>query len=205
MANRFVIAGGWTVGQWDTRALVNFGHVIGVNDAALWTNVHTCLTMDRLWFENRIRYLAARRVYNVWVREKCDCNVKYDGKPAWNTFKHFAKPFPSVTVGELHGSNSGACAMNLAMQGMQDGDTLYLLGYDMQRGPGNEPYWYPPYPWAKPGGATGNGKYKEWSAELHSFYECAKTKGMNIFNVTNRSTLVGLPRITYDQMIEMVI
>lgn len=205
MSNKFVIGGGWSVSQFDTGELVAHGHVIGVNDAALWTNVHEALTMDRLWFEHRWPYLKTCRVQKVWVREKCDCNVpRKDKRDNWATFKHFNKTDPSITPGELHGGNSGAVAINLALQQMTVGDNLFLLGFDMCRGPGNEPYWYPPYPWTAPEGATKPGHFKRWVDELGGFARYAQVKQLNIYNVSLRSRIELWPKLRFDQMMEML-
>jgi hypothetical protein len=205
MAYNFVIGGGWTVSQWDTRELINHGFVIGVNDAALWTNVHAALTMDRLWFENRWPYLRTRRVAETWVREKCDCNVPRQGKrDNWKTFVHFNKTTPSITTGELHGGNSGTCAINLAFQSMSRGDYLFLLGFDMCRGPGNEPYWYPPYPWTNPEGATKKGHFDMWVRDMDGFASYADVKGLNVFNVTTGSAIHCFPRIEFNHMMGMI-
>lgn len=203
MSYKFVIGGGWSLKPHaDVLSdLMSHGHVIGVNDAAIHADVHEALTMDRLWFENRWAALKASRVRKVWVREKCDCNVP-DSTAV--KFTHFAKPTPSETPGTLHGGNSGACAVNLAFQQMSEGDYLFLLGFDMQKGPKGEPYWYPPYPWAKPEGATKDGHFVKWVDELRSFSNYAIGKGFNVFNVTTRSRLISFPQITFEQMLEML-
>lgn len=207
MSNRFVIGGGWSVGQYADQLddLTSLGHVIGVNDAAIHANVHEAITMDRLWFEHRWPALRNLRVQKVWVREKCDCNVPRK-TPAdnWLTFKHFNKPMPSVTPGELHGGNSGTCAINLAFQQMSSGDNLFLLGFDMCKGPNGEPYWYPPYPWATPTGATKPGHFKQWVNDLAGFASFAKSKQLNIYNVSMRSRIELWPKIRPDQMMEMI-
>lgn len=203
MSYKFVIAGGWSLKQWSDRLpdLMSYGHVIGVNDAAIHTDVHEALTMDRLWFENRWAALASARVGKVWVREKCDCNVP--GHYA-TTFRHYAKPIPSETPGELHGGNSGTCAVNLAYQQMSEGDYLFLLGFDMCKGPNGEPYWYPPYAWAKPEGATKPGHFAKWADELRGFANYAIAKHFNVYNVTSRSVLESFPKIGFEQMMEMI-
>lgn len=203
MSNKFVIGGGWSLHQWADMLpdLISHGHVIGVNDAAIHTDVHEALTMDRLWFEHRWPVLRTHRIQKIWVREKCDCNVPTSTA---TKFKHFAKSVPSEEVGTLHGGNSGACAVNLAFQQMYSGDNLFLLGFDMQKGPKGEPYWYPPYPWAKPEGATKDGHFVKWVDELRSFANFALAKGFNVYNVTTRSRLVSFPKITFEQMLEML-
>lgn len=201
MSFSFVIAGGSTVAEYDTRQLHQLGHVIGVNDSMLWANVHTGVTMDRLWFENRWPYVAARRVEEVHVRQKCDCNVP---KHYAKTFTHTFEPVLSSTEGALVGSNSGTCAINLAYQRMDDGDMLFLLGFDMCNHPDGRPYWYPPYPWASPSGGTKDGKLKEWAQEFGYIASQFKAHGINVFNVTHRSRIEAFPKITFAQMMEMV-
>lgn len=206
MSSRFIIAGGWSVGQWADKLpdLLSYGHVIGVNDAAIHTDVHEALTMDRLWFENRWKALAKSRVQTTWVREKCDCNVEGDGNFVWRRFAHFNRPYPSVEPRVFHGGNSGTCAINLAFQQMESNDNLFLLGFDMQKGPAGEPYWYPPYPWAKPEGATKQGHFDKWVLDMHGFAQYAKVKKLNVYNVTTRSLVPHFPKLTFPQMIEML-
>jgi hypothetical protein len=207
MSNKFVIGGGWSVSRYAEHLddLTSFGHVIGVNDAAIHTNVHEAITMDRLWFEHRWPLLRDLRVQKVWVREKCDCNVpRKTEHDNWLTFRHFNKIDPSVTPGELHGGNSGTCAINLAFQQMMSGDNLFLLGFDMQKGPEGQPYWYPPYPWTHPEGATKPGHFKTWVHDMHGFARYAKVKQLNVYNVTTRSQIPHFPKMTFEQMTEML-
>ena len=205
MSNRFVIAGGWSVAQHVDQLplLPGFGHVIGVNDAAIHAPVGEAITMDRLWFEHRWPRLRELGVPKVWVREKCDCNVpRKTEADNWLTFKHFNKIDPSVTHGELHGGNSGTCAINLAFQQMVAGDNLFLLGFDMQKGPDREPYWYPPYPWTHPDGATKPGHFDQWVRDMHGFAKYARSMKLNVYNVTTRSLIPHFPKMTFAQMLE---
>ena len=168
MSNKFVIGGGWSVSEYASHLddLTSLGHVIGVNESSVLVNVHEALTMDRLWFEHRWPQLAASRVQKVWVREKCDCNVPDNTALK---FAHFNRPYPSTTPGVLHGGNSGTCAINLAMQQMAEGDNLFLLGFDMQKGPQGQPYWHKPYEWTKPEGATKPGHFNTWVRDMLCF------------------------------------
>jgi hypothetical protein len=203
MSNSFVIGGGWSLTPHANRLddLSSYGHVIGVNDASIHVHVHEALTMDRLWFENRWPKLRDSRVGTVWVREKCDCNVP---DSAAKTFSHYNQSFPSEKEGVLHGGNSGTCAVNLAFQRMLNGDALYLLGFDMQKGPRGEPYWYPPYPWTSPAGATKQGHFDRWVRDMSGFSQYATRKGLRVYNVTTRSNINCFPKITFDQMMEMI-
>jgi len=163
--------------------------------------------MDRLWFEHRWPYLRTLRVPEVFVRVKCDCNVKRkDDRDSWATFEHFHKPGLSDTRGQLYGGNSGVCAINLAYQRMQKGDNLFLLGFDMQRGLGNESYWYPPYPWTCSGGATTGGKFKEWLQQFGPIGEKIRELGAQVFNVTHRSAIPHevIPKASIHEMWEIV-
>jgi hypothetical protein len=201
MSYKFVIGGGWTVSAYDTRDLYKYGHVYGINDASLWTNVHTALTMDRLWFEHRWPHLKIKRIDDIWAREGCDKNVK---NHTARIFNHKNTPILSTEEGFLCGSNSGTCGVNLAFQRMTEGDTLFLLGFDMQKGPDGDPYWYPPYEWAKPEGATKDGHYREWAREFESIYSQFKAKHMNVFNVSHRTAIKAFPIIRFDQMMNML-
>jgi len=206
MSNKFVIGGGWSLRDHSDALndLMAYGHVIGVNESSVLVNVHEALTMDRLWFEHRWQQLAKQRVQTTWVREKCDCNVEGDGNFVWRRFAHFNRNYPSVEPRVLHGGNSGTCAINLAFHQMSEGDNLFLLGFDMQKGPNGEPYWHAPYSWTKPEGATKPGHFSMWVRDMHGFSQYAKIKKLNVYNVTTRSLIPHFPKMTFLQMIEML-
>jgi len=197
-----VVGGGSTIRDYDVSELHQHAYVIGVNDAALWVDgTSECVTMDRLWFENRWAYLRMKRIA-TWVRQKCDCNVpRVDKRDDWKTFVHLNSTLMAPNPGALNGSNSGTCAINLAFQRMRPNDNLYLLGFDMCKGPNGEPYWYPPYPWASPAGATKDGHFKSWAAEFDAIYRQFRAEQKNIFNVTHRSAIEAFPKLTFNDMI----
>ena len=203
MSNNFVIGGGWSVGQYvdQLNDLMSYGHVIGVNDAAIHANVHEALTMDRLWFENRWPVLKNLRVNSVWVRQKCDCNVP---DSTATPFEHFNKPYPSTAPAVLHGGNSGTCAVNLAFQRMNEGDNLFLIGFDMCKGPEGQPYWYPPYSWASPQGATKQGHFDKWARDMEGFKAYAVGHHLNVYNVSMRSQIKCFPKLKFTQMMEVL-
>lgn len=199
-SNKFVIGGGWSAGKYDLRNLQKYGTVIGVNDAAIWANVDICVTMDRLWFENRWKYLKARRVAKTFVRRKCDCNVpRVDDRDNWEVFDHEHQHFPSQLPGVLHGGNSGTCAINLAFQRMLPDDRLFLFGFDMCSGPNEEPYWYPPYPWANPKGGSKPGNFVSWATELENFAEYARNK-FSVYHITTRTQVKAFPVMSFYEM-----
>jgi len=211
MSNNFVIGGGWSASQFDELDdLVSYGHVIGVNDSGLHVDCHEVLTMDRLWFENRWPLLRQKVMYGhhigMWVRQKCDCNVERKDPliDDWRPFEHFNKPYPSTAPAVLHGGNSGTCAINLAFQRMSEGDNLFLIGFDMCKGPEGQPYWYKPYPWASPQGATKQGHFDKWARDMAGFASYATSKKLNVYNVSMRSQIKCFPKIKFTQMMEML-
>jgi hypothetical protein len=200
--NKFVIGGGWSVAQQVMRGLTKYGDVIGVNDSALWwPDVNICVTMDRLWFEHRWPLLKKKGV-KVFVREKCDCNVKrVDETDDWRTFVHWNNPGLTMEAGTLFGANSGICAINLAYKHMNEGDRLFLLGFDMQKGPKGECYWYPPYPWAPhPVAQSKPGYYLNWAKEFGRIAECLSLRKIETFSVNPRTILTQFPVISSKQM-----
>lgn len=198
----FVVGGGWSVGKYDHRKLRDRGRIYGINDAAIWLdNVDVALTMDRLWFQYRWPYLKMKRIPEVWVRQKCDCNVRRnDARDNWKTFTHEHKLPLSEVDGHLYGSNSGMCGVNLAFQQSKPGDNIFLLGFDMCRSPTNEAYWYPPYPWAKKEGATGNSRYREWSNEFGAVSAWLEKRRRYMYVVGHESKLSKVRKISYEDM-----
>lgn len=208
MSNKFVVGGGWSAGQFDQLdRLTKWGEVIGVNDSMWRIPCDIGLTMDRLWFENRFETIRQRDMFkapldNVWVREKCDCNIKQP--KTWHTFTHYNRPYPTMEEGTLHGGNSGTCAINLALQTMLEGDRLFLFGFDMQKGPKGEPYWYPAYSWANPGGATKKGHFDQWRRDMHGFASWARTRNIMIYNVTCHSALDCFRKLSFKDFLGVV-
>lgn len=194
--NVFVIAGGWSVSQYDLRGLRARGYVIGVNDSALHADVDLALSMDRLWIEHRHAEMLNRRI-PMLLREGAAKSVRYgfDVFECDHTSNMMSKK-PRV----LNGTNSGMCAINCAFQ--LEPERVFLLGFDMCRGPNDEPYWYPPYSWAEKG-ATKPGKYVEWAKQFDGIAKQFEREGIAVFNVTNRSAITSFERISFDQMREI--
>lgn len=204
MSDFVIIGGGSTVADYDTRGLYLRSHVIGVNDSALWANVNTAFTMDRLWYEARYRYLAAKRIDDIWVREGCDRNVK--NGPKIHIFESKNSNEMTTQAGSLNGANSGICAINLAFQWSQSGDRVFLLGFDMMRHPQtNAAYWYPDYEW-KAGKPTKLGTYADWSKNFGPIMEQFKHRGVELWNVTHRSLVPAkvVPQIHFKQLLSML-
>jgi hypothetical protein len=189
-----IIGGGWSASR------VNLGRarglVIGVNDAALLApRVDINFSMDRLWVENRWERLAALQRL-TYVRKGTLRNVPdLDRVPDWvKIFDCDVKTAaPSTLLEQLNGDNSGTCAMNLAYR--RRPRRLWLLGLDFARGPGGEPYWYPPYPWA-PAGATKLGRYKDWTRSLQPLVAAFKEIDCRVIAVTTSPAMKMFERWT---------
>lgn len=185
-----VIGGGWSAGQIDLARLP--GTVIGVNDAALVApRCDVAVSMDRLWTEYRWGELRERRM-PAYIRRSATKNV--DTRWPWcHVFEcdHCSTEF-SDSPGTLNGTHSGFCALNLAWKILRAraGDRrLFLLGFDMQSGPNGESHWYPPYPWARPGGATTGGKFNAWARQFAKAAASFQVAGVAVSNVSSNSAV----------------
>jgi hypothetical protein len=189
-------------GGWSARAAVGYplpGTIIGVNDSAI--RLRRCdiaLSMDRLWTEYRAEDLRARKM-PAFIRRSAMKNVE-----AWPALKIFECGNELTVMSEhdgvLNGTNSGLCALNLAYQ--MRPSRIFLLGFDMSRGPNGEPYWYPPYPWS-PGGATSPAKYAVWAAQFEPAAAACRAAGIDVFNVSAISAIDTFRRISPEQMSAM--
>lgn len=194
-ADVIVLASGWSVSQYNLRGLEDRGMLIAVNDSAIYTKPLVAFTMDRLWIEGRLPLLRVQRPPYVLVRKGV---LKNSEPPSWLTeFAHDGMVTEMSSLkGQLNGANSGACALNLAFQ--LSPRRVFLLGFDMQRGPKQEPYWYPPYPWA-PAGATKKGKYVDWVKDFYVMARQFEDAGIEVFNVNNHSMITAFKTISFDQ------
>lgn len=165
MSQITVLAGGWSASKVDLRKLP--GTVIAVNDAAYYApRWDICVSMDRIWAENRIEVLS-RQMKPIWLRRSTIRNFP-DARP----IVPFDCDHTSTTLAEapaagepqrLNGTHSGFCALNLAYQ--MRPRQLFLVGFDMALGPKGERHWYPDYAW-KNGGGSGAGKLAEWASQF---------------------------------------
>jgi hypothetical protein len=156
-----IVAGGFSASLVDLKSLPGF--VIAVNDAAIYAPKIDCVvSMDRLWTEARFDIVSKFGV-PVYLRRSTLKNVKWEGVECVTRFEcdHNSTTL-SDEPGILNGTHSGFCALNLAysMRPRQ----IYLVGFDMQRGPRGEQHWYPPYPWSK--NSTGQGRLTEWGGQF---------------------------------------
>lgn len=183
-----ILAGGWSAGLLDLTRLPGF--VIGVNDSVIHARCDHAVSMDRLWTEHRAEHLA---FCNVPAHIRAAALKNVTPWPALERFEcdHKSAVFSEVP-GILNGTNSGLCAFNLAYQVRPK--RIFLVGFDMQRGPGGESHWFEDYPWA-PGGATKAGKYREWAEEFHLAGGKCHAAGIEVINVGERSLIDAFPKI----------
>lgn len=169
------------------------GFVIGVNDSAVRARCDTCVSMDRLWTEWRWPDLVkiGRRAH---IRDAALKNVT--ARPEW--LRPFTCDYKTTVfsdfVNVLNGTNSGACALNLAWQKFPR--RVYLFGFDMNRSPNGAAYWFPHYPWTQPQGATKKGKYDEWAGQMEQIAEQFRAINAEVLNVSATSSIEAFRKIT---------
>lgn len=199
-----IIAGGWSVRNVPLDRLA--GYVIAVNDAAVHAPRWDCaLSMDRLWTENRIDRVraagAALPNSAIWIRTSAAQNLKKHQLQSLTIFDcdHetdvFSGPaWRSGNVPRLNGRNSGACAMNLAWHLAPA--RLFLLGFDMNRAPDGNAYWYPPYPWSSRYGGSSVAKYAAWANGMARVRARFDEIGVEVYNVSPSSAVEAFRKIT---------
>ena len=196
-----IIGGGWSVRDIDLRRLP--GIVIAVNDSAIYAPVwNVAVSMDRLWTEARIGQLERLiesedpdRLRDVYIRRSALQNLKHITRPWLHAFEcdHVSTYFSGAPA-VLNGTNSGACALNLAWQ--MNPSRVFLLGFDMTRDEQGRAYWYPPYPWSTAAGSTSRGKYDVWSKEFGVAAALFGRIGCKVFNVSPSSAIKAFPKMT---------
>lgn len=193
-----IIGGGWSIGLLGKRRSRIPGRWLGVNDSYLRMSCEFGLTMDRLWLEHRFREVCETGM-PFWARKAACANIEPP---------HFLTRFdndhtstaPSLVDGVLNGTNSGMCAINLALQWRPR--RILLWGFDLCRSPHNgRAYWFDDYPWAKPGGATSSGKYAEWSRQYANMVALADLQGCELLNCSPASKLLGIKKINPEEVL----
>ncbi len=198
-----ILGGGWSARTYDRARLP--GEVIGVNDAAILAPCSQAVSMDRLWVENRYLDLYGRAGFTapaiLHARRSALKNVRDDFLLGF--IRPFENDHTSVDMtdvpGFLNGTNSGLCAINLAYQ--MRPRRLILFGFDMNRSPEGLAYWFPDYPWAKPGGATSAGKYQAWAAEFEIVARQLKAAGIEVVNASPGSAIKAFPKVNPEELL----
>lgn len=201
-----IVAGGWSVRDVDLARLP--GIVIGINESALLIErTDIIVTMDRLWTEHRWNegppskpnYSLKKLSKPAWIRRSAMQNLP--GKWPWlNVFDcdHTTGRF-SESRYKLNGPNSGHCALNLAFQ--MRPLFVFLFGFDMQRGPNGQPYWYPAYDW-NPEGSTSRRRYQEWTSHLKEAANQFKLADIKVFNCSKRSLIDVFEKIDPQEVLK---
>lgn len=190
-----VVAGGWSASQFNLRKLP--GTIIGVNDAGvLLPVVDIIVSMDRLWAENRWDTLQATRK-PTWLRRSTLKKTEIFCRPVLPTW---VTPFEcdhkstvlSDVPGTLNGTHSGFCALNLAYQLRPC--QLFLVGFDMKRGPKGEAHWFQQYPWVDKH-ATSAGRFAEWAEQFEGAALQLKAAGIDTYLASNHTAVPLFKRI----------
>lgn len=193
-----VVGGGWSFASVDHNAVP--GEIIAINEAGLLleTPVKATVTMDRLWTEGRWEQLCSRRK-RTHIRRSALQNIDWMTKPWAHMFEcdHTSVEF-SEEIDRLNGTNSGTCGLNLAY--IMRPKFLYVFGFDMCRSPSDKAYWYPPYPWAPPQGATKASKYNTWAAEFNQIALAFASIGTKVVNVSEHSKIACWPRVSAKEL-----
>jgi hypothetical protein len=191
-----VIAGGWSVSQYDVSDLRGLDRiVVGVNESAVLAQCDVAITMDRLWAEHRWHKYFTMRTGDLWIRRGADKALPQH--PRRRQFECDHESFNmSDVLGILNGTNSAMCALNHVFH--RRPQHVYLFGFDMQRGPRGEPYWHKPYEW-RPEGATKPGKYRDWVPQFDCIAHQFRKRGIVVKQVNNRSKIQAFEQIEYKQ------
>src|SRR4029077_3462946 len=187
-----LLAGGWSASQVDLAKLP--GTVIAVNDAAYYApRWDLCVSMDRLWTENRWHLIEHSTSKRFWLRRCTMKNVSAENLAHVTLFDNDHKASVlSDRSGTLNGTNSGLCALNLAFQ--MRPQRLILVGFDMALGPRGERHWFPDYPW-KSGGGSKAGKLAEWAQQMHTAAAQLDQAGIEVRVCAERSPVQRWPRL----------
>jgi hypothetical protein len=182
MSSVTVLAGGYSASLFDLAKLP--GKVIAVNDAAYYApKVDAIVSMDRLWAENRFRWLSQQRAA-VYLRRCTIRNFSIADQQQFHAYEcdHESVQFSSQP-GTLNGRHSGSVALNLAFQWSPL--RVFLVGFDMRLGPRGEKHWYPDYAW-KSGGGTKPGKLAEWGSELGQAFAQFASAGIEVYHCASQ-------------------
>lgn len=179
-----IVAGGYSVRDIALDKIP--GYIIAVNDAALhlprWD---ACVSMDRLWTENRMTWLLKNAGERPLYFRKNTCPAALFGPNTTVYECNHATNWFGPSPAHMNGTNSGYIALNLAY--CMWPNELNLFGFDMQRGPKNEAHWYPDYPWNVK--ASSSGKLIEWSKQFDIIAEQFARKKIAVRNVSSRSLI----------------
>lgn len=177
-----IIAGGSSVRRVDRSRIP--GLKIGVNDSFVHEECDVCVSMDRLWTENRWTALV-HEAKPTYLRDAAIKNIP--DRPDWmHPFVcDISKPDLTEDWGSIHGNNSGFCALNFAY--LARPKRIYLFGFDMVGG-----YWYPRYSWQ---GKKGGARLGTWAREFGTAAGQLLKAGVEVLNVSPTSVVTAFKKI----------
>lgn len=196
-----IVAGGWSVRPEHIAAVnaLREPDIICVNDAVFYFERADCVvTMDRKWLMNRYEEVHARRTF-IYHRGGAGAVPAHVAHCAFANNNLPGAMASAEHPMRLDGNNSGACALNLAF--LRRYHRVFLLGFDMQKGPEKQNHFYDNYAWNL--GATKPAALKGWSG---SFGEAAKQfqrRGMLVYNVNDRSLIRDFPTVSFEEFRSM--
>jgi hypothetical protein len=181
------------------RGLNERGTLIAANDAALYTQPHHALSKCPRWVAHRAPMLRTLGVPHWWLGESTRRALEHSKTtPAPGQTLHWFEECwdeqgATFEPGVLSGENSGHAAVNLALTMAQPGDTIYLLGMDLEHAPDGAEYWYPPYPWPRTEPQRDPRKFEGWRLYMHWLAPFAAQRGVNVATVGHGRNLPDFP------------
>lgn len=198
--NIFIIAGGLSVKNWENylkSSLQENVYRLGVNESSLRLLCQGAFTMDRLWFENRIKAIEFSG-YDFFMRKqalKQECDY----------YNLHVVDVDHLTAGlnlsgkYLHGKNSGFAAFNLAV--LCKPKRIFLFGFDMKSASANQPHWHENYAWNQKGKAS---SYDKWINDFEVAHE--ELEGtIDVYNCSDISKIKSFPKLTTEKQVEALL
>lgn len=206
--NIIIVGGGPSIKGLPLDEISQHGLTIGVNESSVMMPCHIAVSMDRLWMEARYEQLIDLGVTSYFRR--CAWKLGY----VWEHLRLFNGDIEcnamSDDIDTLTGRNSGQCAMNLAY--LMSPKNIFLFGFDMCTDKEGNHYFYDikklndrkrEVTDKKIQDKTSAGKYKSepWMRKFHFMADEFKKKNINVYNVSEISTINCYPKINYEEFV----
>lgn len=204
-----IIASGPSITDVPAEELINYGHVIGVNESSILFPCNVAVSMDRLWMEARYEFLEYKQISTYF--RKCAWKKGY----MWDFLTLFDGDVHSEKMsderGKLFGKNSGTCAINLAYQ--MRPKRIFLFGFDMKVNKKKEHYFYDPFDLnerkreitdKKINPNQSDSKYKYWLPMFNIIAEQCEQAGIDVYNVNQNSAIEVFPKIDWSDFEKLI-
>lgn len=152
---------------------------------APWADV--LYSNDEDWFEHHLPEVLG-----------CFSGEKWCGHPSWRHPSVRSIPYDKTALGLITdpgriawGMNSGAAAMNLALQ--FGAARILMLGFDQGLGPTGERRWHGRHPEALQNQVPGFGRWRSWFEQAALDFAAL---GVEVVNCSRRTSLDCFPRKT---------